>query len=99
MVIRMPAAGSRPINTSQNGCFEVTPEPSGAGHVICGASRIGGPGGTDRAAGLRVCATANPDVARKRVKDKTTEQTEFTEPNRIGFCDLCDLCGTRMRSV
>src|SRR6516162_8966105 len=44
--MRMPAEGSRPLSTSQNIRFVLTPRPSGAGHDISGTSTTGGVSGT-----------------------------------------------------
>ena len=59
----MPSAGSRPVMTSQNGCFVATPTPSGVGHFISGASVFGATGGG--VAGLRggLCVCAPADAA------------------------------------
>src|SRR5207237_9673289 len=56
--VRMPAAGSRSVITSQKLIFVVTPTPSGVGQVIAGASffSTGGGGAAAFRAGRRVCA-------------------------------------------
>ena len=64
MSTRMPSIGSRPVSTSQNISFVLTPSPSGLGHIIIAGSVWsggGGGGGLDgarRAGGrvVRVCA-------------------------------------------
>src|SRR5205807_10098883 len=56
-LMRMPAAGSRSVITSQKLIFVVTPTPSGVGQVISGASffSTGGGGAAGFRAGRRVC--------------------------------------------
>ena len=69
-LMRMPAAGSRPVITSQKASFVVTPTPSGVGHVslgeLCSGAATGG-GGAGRAcgAGSRVCAEQDRSQQRR----------------------------------
>src|SRR5581483_2056097 len=57
-LMRMPAAGSRPVITSQKLAFVATPMPSGEGHTISGAACWSGGGATGARRAARACSPA-----------------------------------------
>src|SRR5690348_2002516 len=84
--MRMPAAGSRSVITSQKLIFVVTPTPSGVGQIISGASffSTGGGGAAGFRAGRRVWAVAA--IAQKNRKSVATARLKGSRSIACSYC-------------
>src|SRR5262245_129070 len=100
-VMRMPAAGSTPLITSQKDRPLVTPTPSSAGQTMRAGSRVGGAAGAAGLAGglagvgLRVCAVAGIDSAmtKTNVAAMAPMERPYSSPTQAKPADVVSVTG------